>query len=54
MPGVQQVNLGVNAANSAAIALYESLGFQAFGIERGFMQVDGELHDEVHMSWTST
>ncbi len=48
-PGLRQINLGVNAANSAAIALYESLGFQTFGIERGFMQVDGVLHDERHM-----
>lgn len=48
-PGLRQVNLGVNAANSAAIALYESLGFQTFGLERGFMQIDGVLHDERHM-----
>lgn len=50
MPGVRQVNLGVNAANSAAIALYEGLGFVAFGLERGFMLLNGELHDEVHMA----
>ena len=27
MPGLRQVYLGVNAQNTAAIALYESLGF---------------------------
>lgn len=54
MPGVRQVNLGVNAANFAAMALYESFGFRSFGLERRFMQIDGELHDEVHMVWTST
>ena len=49
MPGLLQVTLGVNTENTAAIALYESLGFETFGVERGFMLVDGVLHDELHM-----
>jgi len=49
MNGVRQVNLGVNAANVEAIALYKAAGFMPFGIERGFMLVGGELHDELHM-----
>ena len=49
VPGLRQVNLGVNVANAAAISLYESLGFRSFGIERGFMLLNGQLHDEVHM-----
>jgi ribosomal protein S18 acetylase RimI-like enzyme len=49
MNGVLQVNLGVNAANVEAIKLYEVAGFTAFGIERGFMLVDGNPHDEFHM-----
>jgi ribosomal protein S18 acetylase RimI-like enzyme len=49
MDGMLQVNLSVNANNSAAIALYEALGFRSFGVERGFMLVDGVLHDEIHM-----
>ena len=49
MTGVRQVNLGVNAANYEAIALYESVGFVPFGVERGFMLLDGQLHDEIHM-----
>lgn len=49
MGGVRQINLGVNAANAEAIALYEAAGFTAFGLERGFMLLDGELHDEVLM-----
>jgi RimJ/RimL family protein N-acetyltransferase len=49
IPGVRQVNLGVNAANSAALALYESLGFKPFGVERGFLLLEGKLHDEIHM-----
>jgi RimJ/RimL family protein N-acetyltransferase len=46
---VRQVNLGVNANNIAAIALYKSLGFEQFGFERGFLLVAGELHDEIQM-----
>lgn len=49
MNGVRQVNLGVNAANVEAIALYQAAGFIPFGIERGFMLIGGELHDELHM-----
>jgi RimJ/RimL family protein N-acetyltransferase len=49
MPGIRQVNLCVNTRNEAARRLYESLGFVAWGHERGSMVVDGELHDEFHM-----
>jgi ribosomal protein S18 acetylase RimI-like enzyme len=49
VPGVLQVNLGVNASNTAAIGLYESIGFKVFGHEPGAMCINGELHDELHM-----
>lgn len=49
MQGVVRVNLGVNAANVAAIALYERAGFTRFGLERDFMRVDGIPQDELHM-----
>jgi ribosomal protein S18 acetylase RimI-like enzyme len=52
MPGVRQINLGVNAANAEAVALYEAAGFTAFGVERGFMLLDGQLHDEIQMART--
>ena len=52
MPGVRQINLGVNAANVEAIALYKSAGFTSFGIEHGFMLLDGVLQDEIHMVCT--
>ncbi|HET7923638.1 MAG TPA: GNAT family N-acetyltransferase [Rhodanobacteraceae bacterium] len=51
MPGLLQVTLGVNTENMAAIALYKSLGFETFGLERGFLRVDGVLHDELHMAF---
>ena len=50
VPDILQVNLSVNAANAGAIALYESVGFEAFGFEAGAMRVDGRLHDELHMA----
>jgi len=46
---IRQVNLCVNASNSTAIGLYQSVGFEVFGCERGAMIVDGELQDELHM-----
>ena len=46
---VRQVNLGVNASNVAAIALYERLGFTAFGLEKSYMLIDGIPQDEMHM-----
>jgi RimJ/RimL family protein N-acetyltransferase len=50
MSGLRQVNLGVNASNLASIALYKSLGFEPFAVEKGFLLVDGVLHDEISMS----
>ena len=47
--GIRQVLLGVNAANTPALALYAAAGFTPFGLERGCMIVDGVLQDEVHM-----
>lgn len=44
--GVRSVNLGVNTRNAAAVALYESMGFQTYGTEIGFLMIDGVLHDE--------
>ena len=49
VPELKQVNLCANARNLAAIRLYESLGFKAFGHEPGSMLINGELQDEVHM-----
>ena len=46
---VRQVNLGVNARNEAAVALYAKMGFTEYGRELCFMVVDGIAHDEIHM-----
>jgi RimJ/RimL family protein N-acetyltransferase len=47
--GLRQVNLGVNTRNEAAHALYLKLGFEAFGLERGFLRVGDAWHDEHQM-----
>lgn len=49
LPGVRHVNLAVNAANEAAMALYLATGFVPFGVEHDCMIVDDEPQDEVHM-----
>jgi ribosomal protein S18 acetylase RimI-like enzyme len=48
--GVRQINLAVNAENPRALALYESLGFSAYGREPRALCVDGVFYDEIHMA----
>jgi RimJ/RimL family protein N-acetyltransferase len=48
-PGLRQVTLGVHAGNHAARALYESLGFTAWGTEPAAAWVDDQPHDETWM-----
>lgn len=49
VPGVRHVTLGVNVANVAARRLYESAGFESYGVEPDAILVDGKLHDEMWM-----
>jgi ribosomal protein S18 acetylase RimI-like enzyme len=48
--GVLQVHLAVNAGNPRALALYESLGFIAYGREPRTLCVDGVFYDEILMA----
>lgn len=47
---VRTVNLGVNTRNLAAISLYQAVGFEIYGTERGFLMIEGVLHDEHFMT----
>jgi len=48
--GLAWLDLGVGVTNDGARALYESLGFSAWGIERDSLRVDGAPVDEAYMS----
>ena len=50
MPGVERLQLSVNAANEPARRLYEELGFVTWGIERDAFRVDDQQVEEVHMA----
>lgn len=43
------LNLGVTANNTAALRLYQSLGFVEYGCEPAALSVDGLCHDEILM-----
>jgi ribosomal protein S18 acetylase RimI-like enzyme len=49
LDGLRQVKLGVARPNSAARALYESLGFEVYGEEVDSLIVAGEPVTELHM-----
>ena len=47
--GLVQLTLVVNAANTSAISLYKSFGFESFGLEPAAAFIDGAFHDEMYM-----
>ncbi len=49
MPGVEQVLLSVTATQTAAIGLYQSLGFESFGLEPRALKIGDRYVDEDHM-----
>ena len=50
-PDVEQLTLIVTATNTAAVALYEELGFVAFGRAPRALRVGVQYFDEIHMVW---
>lgn len=46
---VTHLHLGVTVVNTTAHALYESLGFETWGVEPAAMRLDGRDLDEAHM-----
>jgi ribosomal protein S18 acetylase RimI-like enzyme len=47
--GLRQVKLSVNPAQQAALRLYASLGFRAYGRESDSLFIDGRYFDEEYM-----
>ncbi len=50
--GVEQILLSVTSSQAAALALYRSLGFEAFGLEPRALKVNGECIDEHYLVLT--
>jgi ribosomal protein S18 acetylase RimI-like enzyme len=48
-PGIEQILLSVTATQTAAIALYRSLGFESFGREPRALKVSRRFVDEEYM-----
>jgi len=49
MSGLEQLTLVVGEDNTGARHLYESLGFEPFGVEPRELKVDGNYYNGVHM-----
>jgi ribosomal protein S18 acetylase RimI-like enzyme len=49
LPGLELLQLGVWAENTAARSLYLSLGFEVFGLERRALKIEDRYYDEEHM-----
>jgi RimJ/RimL family protein N-acetyltransferase len=48
--GLEQLTLTVTRTNPAAVALYERMGFRAFGVETRAIRVGDTYFDKVHMA----
>ncbi|MGC2186710.1 MAG: GNAT family N-acetyltransferase [Terriglobales bacterium] len=46
LPGIEQVALAVSSQNPGAKGLYESLGFEVYGCEKGALKIGDEYVDE--------
>jgi ribosomal protein S18 acetylase RimI-like enzyme len=49
LPGLEQVILTVSSRQVAAKALYRSLGFETFGVERAAFKIGDQYFDEEYM-----
>jgi RimJ/RimL family protein N-acetyltransferase len=49
LPGIELVSLSTAAGNDAALALYRSRGFEAWGVEPDYLRAEGRSYDEVHL-----
>lgn len=49
--GLRRVNLSVNNDNLAAVRLYETVGFERYGLEPEAMSIDGQYFDFAYMTF---
>jgi len=50
LPGLEQVSLTVSSRQVAAKALYRSLGFETFGVERAALKIGDHYFEEEYMA----
>jgi ribosomal protein S18 acetylase RimI-like enzyme len=48
--GLELVHLSTNEANAATVALYKSLGFEPWGVDKHFAKLPDQYVDEVMMT----
>ncbi|MHC4940033.1 MAG: GNAT family N-acetyltransferase [Planctomycetota bacterium] len=48
-PGIEAIQLGVGQSNKPALALYRSVGFETYGVEKAAIKLDGRDIDEEMM-----
>jgi ribosomal protein S18 acetylase RimI-like enzyme len=48
-PGLRQIQLTVTESNASAVRLYESCGFQRFGLEPDAVRVEGGFVHKLHL-----
>lgn len=48
--GLRQINLSVVKANQAAVLLYESCGFEHFGLEKDAFKIGSDFYDVAYMA----
>jgi ribosomal protein S18 acetylase RimI-like enzyme len=46
LPGIEQIALGVSSQNAAAKGVYEPLGFEVYGCEKGALKIGDKYVDE--------
>jgi ribosomal protein S18 acetylase RimI-like enzyme len=49
MQGVEQIVLGVTTTQKSAISLYQSRGFESFGVEPRMIRIGNNYYDIMHM-----
>lgn len=47
-PGAEVIWLSTSVVAEAALGLYESMGFERWGVEPDAIRIDGQPYDEVH------
>ena len=50
LAGLRRINISVMTSNQVAKSLYESCGFERYGVEPEVVRIDGDYYDAAHMT----